>query len=807
MGDIAKLATQLTPVESLRAVVLLEEALKQLAFLGKLAKEPKSVKGNQIVGAAGDEIIRIIGEQQELGEMYAVSHPQTAAARRQEVDEKLNNVSAKLKEANRDLCRNLRQTPNIQAKRRNREMMQAVRLLEAELKKEAAEYAENRRVSSVEILNLKEELQKLRTKAAIKLAFQEKALMAQHDGMQWLHRQEEKQQEDELLELQREADMDSFIYNTSTEFHTNLIKQQLRNGKVLFVLCSFYAQLHSERERLHQLHQQVNAEKQKEMTLLLKRQNSLSRALGIAQSRIEEEDRIAREAAAAEQRDAWICMQRQQQEEQTTTAATASAAASNSSGNSNSALMHASAVVAAPMSLPSASSPPTDSERSSPGSIATSTASASTASVAAAAAAAASAGVVEVRMLAASDSKEIISDCREKRDDCLGEVKNTEAMGAPPVSATVGRGPPGFSDLWESWKDAACCLHSLSKVACYPSAAAVLGPALGVDLQEAKSAASCLMLSPHFAAAGKTEYPNAKAVLSYRAFKKAKTLCPTFSRCFTASVFCEFLRDAHGDVSTQTAARNLLNSIFNVHLKEKVQPYLNDKDEFTMEVRPLSLLLQLLLLLLQQVLLLLLSLQQLLLLLQQSLALMFVGWAEDSAFPALFALKDEDQAAHPGILEFFARFLVRDAQDHAAVVPAAVAAALAASAAAVAAAAVVDGLSPVAAICSFACIAAAAAACFGAAAVSPFISAHAAVLPLPNVADAAVAVVAAAAALALTAAAAACAFVVVVAAAVAAAAAVRLFFMLDPGRRGFVSPLRQQQQQQQQQQQDRQRQQ
>ncbi|KAL8270985.1 hypothetical protein Esti_005083 [Eimeria stiedai] len=279
----------------------------------------------------------------------------------------------------------------------------------------------------------------------------------------------------------------------------------------------------------------------------------------------------------------------------------------------------AAATSPAPMSLPGASSLPTDANPFPPASIATP----ASATSSAAAAAAAAAGVVGVRTLGAADSQEIISGCAEKRDDCGGDVEGTEAVGAAAVSTTVGRGPPGFSDLWESWKDAACCLHSLSKVACYPSATAVLGPALGVDLQEARSAASCLLLSPHFAAAGKTEYPNAKAVLSYRAFKKAGRLCPAFSRCFTASVFCEFLRDAHGDVSTQTAARNLLNSIFNVHLKEKVQPYLNDKEELTME----------------------------------SLALMFVGWAEDSAFPALFALKDEDEAAHPGILEFFSRFL------------------------------------------------------------------------------------------------------------------------------------------------------
>ncbi|OEH80540.1 hypothetical protein cyc_02343 [Cyclospora cayetanensis] len=183
-------------------------------------------------------------------------------------------------------------------------------------------------------------------------------------------------------------------------------------------------------------------------------------------------------------------------------------------------------------------------------------------------------------------------------------------LGGKEGPLSPGGSSPGFSDLWEAWKETACCLHRLSRVAAYPSAAEILGAAFSLP-----AGAVPLVLPPHFAVADHSEYPKAKA---------AGAQCPAaFSRCFAPSVFCEFLRDAHGDVSTQTVSKTLLNSIFNAHLKEKVQPYLNDKGELSME----------------------------------SLSLMFCEWAEDPSFPALFALKQEDQLAHPGLLVFFARFL------------------------------------------------------------------------------------------------------------------------------------------------------
>ncbi|KAL8436524.1 hypothetical protein ACSSS7_001661 [Eimeria intestinalis] len=96
------------------------------------------------------------------------------------------------------------------------------------------------------------------------------------------------------------------------------------------------------------------------------------------------------------------------------------------------------------MSLPGASSLPTDSEHPPPSSPPTSPAAAT---IAAAAAAAASAGVVDVRMLAASSaSKQTEEEC----DDCVDDVEGTtENMGpTPPVSPSVGMGgPPASAEL------------------------------------------------------------------------------------------------------------------------------------------------------------------------------------------------------------------------------------------------------------------------------------------------------------------------------------------------------------------------
>ncbi|OEH80542.1 hypothetical protein cyc_02345 [Cyclospora cayetanensis] len=281
MGELAKGTTQLTPVESLRACVLIEEALKRLVFLGKLIREQKTEKRSHLTAAMGDDVIRLIGEQQDLEKMHQLLvkdkeelHGLQDRETLRATERQLQEASAKLKEANRDLCRNLRQTPDIhanmlklnherqraedwltetlhelkasntfkcltdnvaqekhaqerlaEARRRNREMSQAVRLLECELRKEEAEFAESRRATSIEVAALKQELQRLKSKAGVKLAFTEAAMVAQLEGKQWQLVQEEKRLGKELEMLQKEADEEAFLQRANADFRNKLIRQ------------------------------------------------------------------------------------------------------------------------------------------------------------------------------------------------------------------------------------------------------------------------------------------------------------------------------------------------------------------------------------------------------------------------------------------------------------------------------------------------------------------------------------------------------------------------------------------------------
>ena len=113
----------------------------------------------------------------------------------------------------------------VQARRRNREMLQAVRLLECELRKEETEYAESLKAANAEVMALKEELQKLRVKAAVKLGFTEAALAAKTEGQEWQQRHEERNQENAIRVLEKETELDSFVVNADAEFINNLIKQ------------------------------------------------------------------------------------------------------------------------------------------------------------------------------------------------------------------------------------------------------------------------------------------------------------------------------------------------------------------------------------------------------------------------------------------------------------------------------------------------------------------------------------------------------------------------------------------------------
>lgn len=79
-----------------------------------------------------------------------------------------------------------------------------MRLLEAELKKETAEYEREMKFTNAEINKLKEELQQNRLKSSLKLSFEEKQLSAQEASLLRVLQQKEVELEEALaIEQQR----------------------------------------------------------------------------------------------------------------------------------------------------------------------------------------------------------------------------------------------------------------------------------------------------------------------------------------------------------------------------------------------------------------------------------------------------------------------------------------------------------------------------------------------------------------------------------------------------------------------------
>merc|ERR1711972_1026629 len=206
--------------------VLLEEALKKLNFLTSISSSA-SVHGDELTQFMGDEISRIIQEQRDLERRYE----ELIAARGQlkglcnkqkfnETQHEIQEVALRLKESNKNLCRNLKENPNVQenllkmqaeraqvqewledtksdlmelsfanlvakvdaerreqerlseVKKKEREASQTVKQLETELQAQYAEHQKETELANREIKELKEELQKNKTISDIEFKFE-----------------------------------------------------------------------------------------------------------------------------------------------------------------------------------------------------------------------------------------------------------------------------------------------------------------------------------------------------------------------------------------------------------------------------------------------------------------------------------------------------------------------------------------------------------------------------------------------------------------------------------------------------------
>lgn len=265
------MAYKLSEVEAFRAQVLLEEALNKLRFLANISTSGSH--GDELTQFMGDEISRIINEQRGLEKQYE----ELVAARGQlkglcnkkkyqTIQLEIKNVSTRLKESNKNLCRNLKENPDlagnvarmkderatvqewleetktdllefsfqnlatkVEAEKRNQEQLsemkkkeseasKEVRKLEEDLQKEQADYERETATANREIKDLKEEFQKNQNISLIESKFEQQKLRAREQALLRYHAQSLKKLEEELRELEAAKRTEETVHEQAQHF-------------------------------------------------------------------------------------------------------------------------------------------------------------------------------------------------------------------------------------------------------------------------------------------------------------------------------------------------------------------------------------------------------------------------------------------------------------------------------------------------------------------------------------------------------------------------------------------------------------
>ena len=109
----------LTCVESQRAAAILEETIEKLTFLEAITPDVLQHR-DELSKFVGDEISRIIREQRQLEQRYESLISQRGTlkglankCKYKEVQNEIQGVSRALRDSTKNLCRNLKDNPNI----------------------------------------------------------------------------------------------------------------------------------------------------------------------------------------------------------------------------------------------------------------------------------------------------------------------------------------------------------------------------------------------------------------------------------------------------------------------------------------------------------------------------------------------------------------------------------------------------------------------------------------------------------------------------------------------------------------------
>jgi len=132
----------LSPIEAQRAIAIIEETVEKLSFLGSITPDVLSHR-DELSKFVGDEISRIINDQSLLEAKYEDLITERSnlkglanKSRYREVQEQIAEVSRALRESTKQLCRNLKDNPNISGNliKIQRERSDLIEVLQASMK-------------------------------------------------------------------------------------------------------------------------------------------------------------------------------------------------------------------------------------------------------------------------------------------------------------------------------------------------------------------------------------------------------------------------------------------------------------------------------------------------------------------------------------------------------------------------------------------------------------------------------------------------------------------------------------------------
>jgi IQ domain-containing protein G len=263
---------KLSAIEAQRAIAVLEECLEKLAFLGSITPDVLAHR-DELSQFVGDEISRIIEEQKRLEQKYEELIAQRGVlkglsnkSKYKQNQVEIQDVSRALRESTKNLCRNLKDNPNIsgnlvkiqqereslqdlltrtiqnledgtfqtlvsqvesdrseQAKledlvRREKETSAAVKRLKDELIHEQEEHKTELAARKKKIAELKEELQDIKSRTQGETNYMRKKAQAKTASILRMYGQNEKQLKQEIEALEKQSETENIVHKETMDF-------------------------------------------------------------------------------------------------------------------------------------------------------------------------------------------------------------------------------------------------------------------------------------------------------------------------------------------------------------------------------------------------------------------------------------------------------------------------------------------------------------------------------------------------------------------------------------------------------------